>query len=319
MLVTFITGAIAMGIVFLYGCVGETITEKVGNLNLGIPGIMCLGGLGGCVGVNTYFAIFGNETVIGFILMFFAIFFAMLFAAFGGLIYAVLTVSLQANQNVTGLVLTTFGVGFMKFIGARMDTSNFTIASRSIKSLFVGFEKLGWFGQIFLSYGFLVYLAFIIAIATSIIFKHTRVGLFLRAVGESPKTADAQGINITAYKYIFILIGAAIAGIGGLYYVMDRSSGTTFTEAPIESFGWLAVALVIFSVWKPNIGILGSIAFGALYILPMFIKVSNVQLKAFEMLPYVATVVVLVLTSIFGGKSIQPPASLGVNYYREDR
>lgn len=319
MLITFITGAIAMGIVFLYGCVGETITEKVGNLNLGIPGIMCLGGLGGCVGVNTYFAIFGNENIIGFFLMFFALLFSMIFAALGGLIYAVLTVSLQANQNVTGLVLTTFGVGFMKFVGARMNTSNFSIASKAIKTLFVGFENLGWFGQIFLSYGFLVYLAFAIAIATSVIFKRTRVGLFLRAVGESPKTADAQGINITAYKYTFILIGAAIAGIGGLYYVMDRSSGTTFTEAPIESFGWMAVALVIFSVWKPNIGILGSIAFGALYILPMFIKVSNIQLKAFDMLPYVATVVVLVLTSIFGGKSIQPPASLGVNYYREDR
>ncbi len=318
MLVSIIVGAIAMGIVYLYGCIGETITEKVGNLNLGTPGIMSLGALGGVIGVNLYYSIF-NEKTIWIILMLFCIIFSCLVAALGGLIYAFLAVSLQANQNVTGLVLTTFGVGVMRFIGNRLKLSNLSTASKAIKSLFSGYEKLGWFGEIFLSHGFLVYLGIILAVLTSVLMKKTRVGLFMRAVGESPQTADAQGINVNKYKYMFILIGAAISGIGGMYFVMDRSGGTTFTEADIEAFGWIAVALVIFSVWKPSVGIAGSILFGALYILPVYLPISQVLNKFFRMLPYVVTVIVLIFTSIFGGKNIQAPKGLGANYYREDR
>jgi simple sugar transport system permease protein len=244
-----------------------------------------------------------------------------LFAAFGGLIYAFLTVSLQANQNVTGLALTTFGVGMMKFIGSNINQDNLTTASRSISKLFnqTFYQKLGWFGEIFLSHGILVYLAIIIAILTTLFLSKTRKGLFLRSIGESPQTADAQGINVTLYKYVAILVGSGIAGLGGLYYVMDRSGGTTFVEAAIEAFGWMAVALVIFSMWKPTVGIFGSILFGGLYMLPSFINVSNIQLKLFEILPYLVTVLVLIITSIVNNKNNQPPQSLGINYYREER
>ena len=320
MITSLIVAAISMGIVYLFGCIGETIIEKGGNLNLGIPGIMCLGALGGAVGVNVYFKIFGTEKqVIVVVVILVAIFFAFLFAALGGMIYAFLTVSLHANQNVTGLTLTTFGVGLMKFFGSNMNHDNFTTASKAIKKLFVNYDKLGWFGEVFLSYGFLVYLAFILAILTGVFIKYTRTGLFLRSVGESPKTADAQGINVTAYKYLAILIGSGIAGLGGLYYVMDRSGGTTFVEASIEAFGWLSVALVIFSMWKPWVGILGSILFGGLYVLPQYLHISNTQIKLFDLLPYVVTVAILIITSLLDAKNSQPPASLGVNYYREDR
>ena len=320
MIGSLIVAAISMGIVYLFGCIGETIIEKGGNLNLGIPGIMCLGALGGAVGVNVYFKIFGTEKeAIVIVVLLVTIFFAFFFAALGGMIYAFLTVSLHANQNVTGLTLTTFGVGLMKFFGSNMNHDNFTTASNAIKKLFVNYDKLGWFGEVFLSYGFLVYLAFILAIATGLVIKYTRTGLFLRSVGESPKTADAQGINVTAYKYLAILIGSGIAGLGGLYYVMDRSGGTTFVEASIEAFGWLSVALVIFSMWKPWVGILGSILFGGLYVLPQYLHISNIQIKLFDLLPYVVTVVILIITSVLDAKNSQPPASLGVNYYREDR
>lgn len=319
MLVGFIVAAISMGVVYLYGCIGETIIEKGGNLNLGIPGIMCLGALGGATGVNLYVSMFGVDNISTPLILLITMFFSFLFASLGGLIYAVLTVSLQANQNVTGLILTTFGVGMMRFIGSNMKQDSFTIASKAIKKMFPNYESLGGFGKIFLSYGFLVYLAFALAIVTGVIIRYTRKGLFLRAVGESPKTADAQGINVTLYKYIAILVGSGIAGLGGLYYVMDRSGGTTFVEAAIEAFGWLAVALVIFSMWKPWVGALGSILFGGLYVLPQYIGISNVQIKLFDLLPYVVTVLVLIITSIFDAKNSQPPASLGVNYYREDR
>lgn len=319
MLVALLAAAISMGIVYLYGSIGETIIEKGGNLNLGIPGIMCLGALGGVIGVNLYISMFGVEAIMAWLIILFAIFFAFVFAALGGLIYALLTVTLQANQNVSGLALTTFGVGLMKFIGYKVDQSNLTTASRSISKLFVGFEKLGWFGEIFLSHGILVYLAIILAVLTTLFLNKTRKGLFLRSIGESPQTADAQGINVARYKYLAILIGSGIAGLGGLYYVMDRSGGTTFVEAAIEAFGWMSVALVIFSMWKPGISIAGSILFGGLYVLPSFINVSNVQIKLFDILPYVVTILVLIITSVVNSKSNQPPASLGVNYYREER
>lgn len=319
MLVPFLTAAISMGIVYLYGAVGETVIEKGGNLNLGIPGIMCLGALGGVIGVNTYISIFSINNIMAWLLIIFAIVFAFAFAAVGGLIYALLAVTFQANQNVTGLALTTFGVGLMKFIGSTLDQSNLTTASRSISELFTNYESLGWFGEIFLSHGILVYFAIIIAVVVSLFLTKTRKGLFLRSIGESPQTADAQGINVTLYKYIAIIVGSGIAGLGGLYYVMDRSGGTTFVEAAIEAFGWMAVALVIFSMWKPGFSVVGSILFGGLYILPSFINVSNVQLKLFSILPYVVTIIVLIITSVLKVKNSQPPSSLGVNYYREER
>jgi len=319
MLVAFLAAAISMGIVYLYGAIGETLIEKVGNLNLGIPGIMCLGALGGVIGVNTYISLFTVENIMGWLLIIFSMTFAFLFAALGGLIYAILTVSFQANQNVTGLSLTTFGVGCMKFIGSNIDQSNLTTASRSISKLFVNYDKLGWFGEIFLSHGILVYLSIIIAVLVTLFLNKTRRGLFLRSIGESPQTADAQGINVTLYKYMAILVGSGIAGLGGLYYVMDRTGGTTFVEASIEAFGWMSVALVIFSMWKPGISIIGSIVFGGLYILRSFINITPAQIKLFEIVPYLVTIIVLIVTSILNKKNSQPPASVGVNYYREER
>ena len=170
-----------------------------------------------------------------------------------------------------------------------------------------------------MSHGILVYLAIFFALSAAHFFKRSKTGLFLRSIGESPQTADAQGINVSLYKYLAIIVGAAIAGVGGFYYVMDKSGGTVLAEADIESFGWLAVALVIFSMWKPTIGILGSILFGALYILPTYINISNVQVKLFAILPYAVTVLVLILTSVLDAKNSQPPASLGINYFREER
>ena len=318
-IVAFLVAAISMGIVYLYGAVGETIIEKGGNLNLGIPGIMCLGALGGVIGVNTYIAIFSAVDIMSWLIIIFAVVFAFLFAALGGLIYALLTVTFQANQNVTGLALTTFGVGLMKFIGSNVNQDNLTTASRSISKLFVNYDKLGWFGEIFLSHGILVYLGIIIAVVATVFLNKTRKGLFLRSIGESPQTADAQGINVSLYKYMAILIGSGIAGLGGLYYVMDRSGGSTFVEASIEAFGWMAVALVIFSMWKPSFSIIGSILFGGLYILPSFLNVSNMQLKLFDILPYVVTIIVMIITSVLKVKNNQPPKGLGVNYYREER
>lgn len=319
---TILIDAISMGTIFLFGCVGEILTEKAGNLNLGIPGIMCIGALGGSLGVKIYMDSAADiSEMSGFVLILIAVLFAMIFAGGGGLIYAFLTVTLKANQNVTGLALTTFGVGFMKFFAKRIhDPEKFKVASDFFKHIFPWSHKLGWFGDVFLSHGILVYLAIAIAVFAAILLGKTKTGLHLRAVGENPATADAAGINISKYKYGFILLGSAIAGLGGLYYVMDKTNGSTLAEAAIDSFGWMAVALVIATMWKPVVAIFGSIVFGGLSTLAVNLQgLSLSQLKIFDMFPYIITVVVLIFTSIFGKKEIQPPASLGQSYFREER
>ena len=148
---------------------------------------------------------------------------------------------------------------------------------------------------------------------------HTRVGLHLRAVGENPATADAAGINIGRYKYVATIIGSMVAGLGGLYYVMDYANGV-WSNNGFGDRGWLAIALVIFTIWRPNVGIISSILFGGLYILYLFLPSSNMAMKElYKMLPYLVTIVVLVMTSMRNKRETQPPESLGQSYFREER
>ena len=150
--------------------------------------------------------------------------------------------------------------------------------------------------------------------------KRTRVGLQLRAVGENPATADAAGINVSRYKYMATCIGSMIAGLGGLYYVMDYACGIWSNDA-FGDRGWLAIAIVIFSIWRPNLGILSSFLFGGLYILHLFLPTgTNLAVKElYKMLPFVVTIIVLVLSSMRNKRENQPPESLGTAYFREER
>ena len=246
-----------------------------------------------------------------------------------GLIYCLLTVTLRANQNVTGLAMTTFGVGIGNFFGGSLiklsgaDVPSIALSRTSaFYSRALPFAyKMGWFGKVFLSYGFLCYAAFLIAIISAIILFKTRKGLHLRAVGENPSTADAAGINVSRYKYFATCIGCMIAGLGGLYYVMDYASGVWSNDA-FGDRGWLAIALVIFSIWNPLIGIFASILFGGLYIVYLYIPTGMDYMEfkeLYKMIPYVVTLLVLVLTSMRNKKENQPPASLGLSFFREER
>ena len=327
-MISFLIGAIALATVFLFGCVGEIITEKAGHLNLGIPGIMCVGTAGGCWAVSLYMASLANPKTDAswFLLMLLAILMAFLFAAALGGIYGILTVTLRCNQNITGLAVTIFGNGFAQFfmdtcvLRSDADRANFEIAGKLISRGFSFADDLGWFGRIFLSHGLLVYLAIAVALLAAWFLKRTRAGLHLRAVGESPATADAAGINVTAYKYGAILTGSGIAGLGGFFYIMDLLKGSWENAATIEALGWLSVALVIFTLWKPNLSILGSIIFAALYRVAFYVNIDSSTLKELmKLIPYVMTVVVLIFTSIKGSKNNQAPASLGLSYFREER
>lgn len=326
--ITFLQRAIVQGIPILYGSTGEIITEKSGNLNLGIPGIMYVGGISGVIGSFLYENSLPSRDAIN---PFLAVIIPLLCTIVGsllmGFLYCFLTATLRANQNVTGLAMTTFGVGFGNFFGASLvkltksdiPSVSLTNTAQFFKATLPFADKCGWFGQLFLSYGFMTYAAIIIAIIAAFVLKRTRTGLHLRAVGENPATADAAGINVTKYKYLSTGIGSVIAGLGGLYYVMDYACGVWSNEG-FGDRGWLAIALVIFSVWRPNVGILGSILFGGLYIVYLFIPgLALSTQELFKMLPYIVTIIVLIITSMRKKREYQPPQSLGLAYFREER
>ena len=325
MLVAFIQRAVVQGIPLLFGSTGEILTEKSGNLNLGSAGVMYVGGITGVIGAFLYEQ---NATQMNtFLTVLIPILSSILGSLVMGLIYSFLTVTLRANQNVTGLALTTFGVGFGNFFGGSLikltksDVPSVTLTATSLafKKALPFASKLGWFGEIFLSYSFLAYVAIAIAIIVSFYFNRTRSGLNLRAVGENPATADAAGINVGKYKYISICLGSIIAGFGGLYYVMDYACGVWSNNA-FGDRGWLAIALVIFAIWRPNLSIIGSILFGGLFIVHNYIpNLSMSDQELFKMTPYLVTIIVLIVISMLKKREFQPPQSLGLSYFREDR
>ena len=326
-IVSFIPRAVMQGIPLLYGSTGEILTEKSGNLNLGIPGIMYVGGISGVIGSFFYEQSAGGQ-LNGFLAIMIPILCSLLGSLLMGLLYCFLTVTLRANQNVTGLAMTTFGVGVGNFFGGsliKLTNSEVPSIALSKTSLFFkttlpGADSTGWFGQLFLSYGFLAYLAILIAIGASYFLNRTRPGLHLRAVGESASTADAAGINVTKYKYLATCIGSMIAGLGGLYYVMDYANGVWSNNA-FGDRGWLAIALVIFTIWRPSASIWASILFGGLYILNIYLPTGTQMAvkELYKMLPYAITLVVLIIVSLRKKREDQPPASLGLSYFREER
>ena len=325
--VSFFPRAVMQGIPLLFGSTGEILTEKSGNLNLGIPGIMYVGGISGVIGSFFYEQAAAGQ-LNGFLAIMIPILCSLLGSLLMGLLYCFLTVTLRANQNVTGLAMTTFGVGVGNFFGGSLikltnsEVPSIALSNTSLffKTTLPGADSTGWFGQLFLSYGFLAYLAILIAIGASYFLNRTRAGLHLRAVGESASTADAAGINVTKYKYLATCIGSMIAGLGGLYYVMDYANGVWSNNA-FGDRGWLAIALVIFTIWRPSASIWASILFGGLYILNIYLPTGTQMAvkELYKMLPYAITLVVLIIVSLRKKREDQPPASLGLSYFREER
>ncbi len=315
MWLNFLVDSLAFGATFIYGSTGEIVTEKAGHLNLGIPGIMCMGGAGGCLFLNMV----GKSDLPPFVIVLWGILGSLLLAMFCGLIYSFLTVSLRANQNVTGLALTTFGVGLMKVIVFRLDPATYLSGPKKFyrwpfADRTDSLQRLG----------LLFFLALAVAILASWVLYRTRIGLHLRAVGENPGTADAAGINVTRYKYVATCVGSGIAGLGGFYYIIDYM-GSQEAYLSVEAFGWLSIALVIFALWRPHLTIIGSVAFGFLFSCSSYITnipgitVTMAMRPILRMLPYLVTILVLIVSSVRNRRENQPPASLGLSYFREER
>lgn len=330
-LLSLIQSSIWFGTVILFGAMGEILTEKSGNLNLGVPGIMSLGAVGSLIG-SFYYELYAPQPTAALCLLV-TLGSALLFSLAGGLIYSFLTITLRANQNVTGLTLTIFGCGFANFFGGSLNKLaggvgqiSLPISSSAFRAVLPFLSKISVINTL----GWLVYLAVFMAVILQYFLNHTRSGLSLRSVGENPATADAAGINVIKYKYTATCVGACISGLGGLYYTMDYIKGTWASDGGIEALGWLAVALVIFARWRPIHAVWGSYLFGILswlyfyfsdllHMLGFNVVISRSGQEIFKMLPYVVTIVVLVLVSARNSRESQPPASLGLAYFREDR
>ena len=325
---SFLHAIVVYNIPLLYGTVGEITVEKSGSLNLGVEGIMAIGAIFGYL-----CGCYANSLGVGILV-------AFLTGALCGLLFAVLTVSLQANQNITGLTLTTFGLGLYFFVGNGIKASpkgfpamsNFEnvqngFADRPIPLL----SKIPVIGKGLFSHNLLVYLGIAIAILMWWYLRHTSVGLRLRAVGENPAAADSVGVNVRLMKYLHICLGCGIMGIGG-YYMALNMSGSFNSSCWINGYGWIAVALVIFANWNPSLAILGTFVFGffntlrvsgsslALAFPNALGWLSKIPTQMYQALPFIITAIVLVVTSIRNKRgSSGLPAALGLNYYREDR
>lgn len=315
-LLAFLYAAILASVPLLYGTLGEILIEKSGNLNLGVEGMMYLGAIMGFLGSFLF-----DHPVM-------ALLFAFLAGMFGAAIYAFITVTLKANQNVAGLTLTIFGTGIANFIGETLKenyASGTVFMSTRLKQALLplhlgSLTDTPVIGKLLFNHSVFTYLALVLAIAMSVYLNHSQKGLNLRAVGENPSAADAMGIHVSRYKYIHILIGGGICGLGGAYISLVTAVGN-WQPNIIGGQGWIALALVIFSSWNPLKAILGSMIFGALSVLRLYIPKDVIDIPGaiFSMLPFVVTCLVLIISSMKMKRENQQPAGCGINYFREER
>lgn len=314
-LVIIIASAIFYGTPLFFAALGGIFTERSGVLNLGVEGTMLLGGVSGAwasqhVGGSAWFTI----------LM--AIIIGMIAGGFTSALLAFLCVTLKTNQTVAGLAITIFAgtVGLSSYFANIWGVSKNPVP-RQIRRLDVfGLADTPIVGPIIFNQTILTYVSWVLVVLATVYLFRTRIGLQLRAVGESPQTADAMGINVVKYRYVHTILGGALAGIGGVFYSL--AVVPTWVDGMTKGAGWIAIALVIFGFWRPSLTLLGAYLFGALQSLGSTLKARGVNISGdiLDALPFVMTIVVLVLVSSrFAHRKLGAPAALGVPYEREER
>ena len=309
MLESFLVAAVIAGTPLLLAIIGEILTEKVGNLNLGVEGLMLIG------------AVIGFNTALNTQNPYSAFFAAALAGVFGALIYAFLTVSLKTNQVVTGLSLTIFGSGFAGFLGKKLVGE---VVPENVSQFFVNrpipfLSEIPYLGNIVFNHSLFVYFAYLSAIIVGIYLFKTKYGLNLRAIGENTAAGDVAGLDINLYKYIHISLGGLFCALGGAY--LSLVYVPAWQENVTAGRGWIAVALVIFCRWNPYLAVLAAFFFGGLDIIGFRLQAFNLNISRYliDMLPYLFTTLVLVIGSVRKSKENNPPQSLGQAYFREER
>jgi len=313
--VVVIASAVIYGTPLLYAALGELLAERSGVLNLGVEGMMLVGAV---MGFWTVQSVGGP----GGLVLAAAVGVAALAGAVIALIHAVLVITLRASQIVTGLAITIFAgwFGLSSYLGSDLGLAD-SPAKHSFEAVFPqSFRDLPIVGPIVFDQTVLVYASWLLTIGVGWYLARTRPGLNVRAVGESPAAADAMGLNVAAYRYWHTIAGGALAGVAGACFTLAITP--QWVDNITKGNGWIAIALVIFAFWRADLCLLGAYVFGAFAGLPFTLQARGVTVapELFQALPYIMTILVLVLVSSGGAKRrLGAPGALGLPYLREER
>jgi simple sugar transport system permease protein len=311
--VSIFTIAIRAGTSLVYATIGEITTERSGILNLGVEGMMIMGA------VTAFAAAFHTGSAWA------GVGAAMLVAGSLAVIHAFLTITLRADQTVSGLALTIFGTGLASFLGQRLGPGGMPLVGqvgpRFERVPIPGLSELPVVGPSIFNQDVLTYLMYIFVPLASFYLYKTRPGLHLHSTGESPQTADAMGVNVLGLRYLYTFVGGMLVGLGGAALSLAYTPG--WSENLTGGRGWIVIALVIFATWDPGRAVVGALLFGGVNAVQFRLQAAGTTIPpAFlNMLPYIFTIVVLVLISLVEdfGKRVGAPASLGQPYWREER
>jgi simple sugar transport system permease protein len=305
--------AMGLGTGIVYAAVGEIITERAGNLNLGVQGMMLVGAVAG------FWATYNTDSLLLGVIV------AMVAGAALSVIHAFASVTLRVSQIVSGLALTIFGTGLSSFLG---EAGTEPLVGEPSKATFEpilegGLADIPVIGPLIFGHDILVYVSWLTVAAASLYLFKTRMGLSLRAVGEDPASAESAGVNVARVRYIHIMVGGALAGLGGAYYSLALVP--TWQNEPIGPAGWIAIALVILASWRPWRALFAAYLFGAAERIGFTLQTlgepwSNIPSSILAMLPFIlAIVAMLIFTSGKRAKLLGAPAALGLPYFREQR
>ncbi len=307
--------AIFYGTPLYFAALGELLTERSGVLNLGVEGMMLIGALFGSwasqhVGGPSWFVVLASVLL------------GALAAAVLAALYAVLAITLRVNQTVAGLALTIFagGVGLSSYLANSWHVAVRPTPHPIRKLDVLGLADVPILGPLLFNHTILTYASWVLAVVAWYYLFRTRTGLRLRAVGESPQTADAMGVSVVGYRYAHTILGGALSGVGGVFYSL--AIVPTWVDGMTKGAGWIAIALVIFGFWRPDLTLAGAYLFGALSSLSLILKARNVHVNGsiLDALPFVATIVVLVMLSSGSVRRRRgAPGALGIPYQREER
>jgi ABC-type uncharacterized transport system permease subunit len=304
--------AVLYGTPLLFGAMGELLTERSGVINLGVEGMMLIGAVSSFWVVQTF-------PGPGWLVLTLAVLVAGAAAGLLALIHAGLTVSLRASQIVSGIALAIFGSGLAAYLGSVGGVGGRPPRFHFSRLDVFGLADAPIAGPIVFHQNALVYLSWILAIGITVYLSRTRWGLRLKSVGESPATADSMGVNVTAYRYVHTVMGGFLAGVGGAFFSLVIA--LNWLQGLTAGAGWIAIALVIFSFWRPLPAMVGAYLFGGLSSLGFVLQAREVHLppEVFAALPYLMTIVVLVIVSNgWARQRIGAPAALGEPYLREE-
>ncbi len=299
------SSAVIAGTPILLAALGELVTERAGITNLGVEGMMLMGAVSGFMT-----AIVTGNSWLGLMA-------AMLAGGAMGLIHAALTVSLRANQVVSGLALTLFGTGLSGYLGKAYIGIPVAEPFRTLPLPIL--SDIPFFGPVLFRHDILVYLSWLLVLVLWLFLQRTRAGLHLKAIGENPGAADSLGINVAGLRYLYVVVGGMLCGAGGAY--LSLASAPSWLENMTAGRGWIAVALVIFALWRPWRALAGSYLFGGIDALGFHLQAAGVHVSHFflQMLPYIFTITVLTVVMARRGGRIAAPGALGLPYDREER